>query len=89
MKKKQVLVGLGAVAIVAGLSNQVKADETTKADLKQPETTKTAVQRNKAVYGAKGLVLPQTGDQTRETLAMASLLAITALGFVKLKRKEN
>lgn len=51
--------------------------------------SKTAVQRNKAVYGAKGLVLPQTGDQTRETLAMASLLAITALGFVKLKRKEN
>lgn len=51
--------------------------------------SKTAVQRNKAVYGAKGLVLPQTGDQTRETLAMASVLAITALGFVKLKRKEN
>lgn len=51
--------------------------------------SKTAGQRNKAVYGAKGLVLPQTGDQTRETLAMASVLAITALGFVKLKRKEN
>lgn len=51
--------------------------------------SKTAVQRNKAVYGAKGLVLPQTGDQTRETLAIASVLAITALGFVKLKRKEN
>lgn len=51
--------------------------------------SKTAGQHNKAVYGAKGLVLPQTGDQTRETLAMASVLAITALGFVKLKRKEN
>lgn len=51
--------------------------------------SKKALQRNKAVYGAKGLVLPQTGDQTRETLAMASVLAITALGFVKLKRKEN
>lgn len=33
MKKKQVLVGLGTVAIVAGLSNQVKADETTKKEL--------------------------------------------------------
>ena len=45
MKKKQVLVGLGTVAIVAGLSNQVKADETTKADLKQPETTKKVVEQ--------------------------------------------
>ena len=45
MKKKQVLVGLGAVAIVAGLSNQAKADETTKADFKQPETTKKVVEQ--------------------------------------------
>ena len=51
--------------------------------------SKKALQHNKAVYGAKGSVLPQTGDQTEEVLAMASVLAITALGFVKLKRKEN
>lgn len=51
--------------------------------------SKKALQHNKAVYGAKGSVLPQTGDQTEEVLAMASVLAITALGLVKVKRKEN
>lgn len=51
--------------------------------------SKSVAQRNKVVYGAKGSVLPQTGDQTKGTLAMAGVLAITTLGLAGLKRKEN
>lgn len=38
MKNKQILVGLGAVAVVASLINQANADEVTDSNVKKSET---------------------------------------------------
>lgn len=38
MKNKQILVGLGAVAVVASFINQANADEVTDSNVKKSET---------------------------------------------------